>query len=157
MENNKYVRFIIFLTANFLALAIGVWLMNNGPRTDWYLSLNKAPWTPPNWMFGVAWSFIMFCFSFYMTKLSFNYQYLNKKLIVLYVVQWMLNVYWNYAFFNQHLTEVGLLIIVALWLLIGFFTFNFKKELKWVTLLIVPYLIWMTIATSLNAYIVFNN
>ncbi|CAL2078063.1 TspO [Tenacibaculum sp. 190524A02b] len=157
MENNKYVRFIIFLIANFSALAIGVWLMNNGPRTDWYLSLNKAPWTPPNWMFGAAWSFIMFCFSFYMTKLSFNYQYLNKKLIVLYVVQWMLNVYWNYAFFNQHLTEVGLLIIVALWLLIGFFTFNFKKELKWVTLLIVPYLIWMTIATSLNAYIVFNN
>ncbi|CAL2074647.1 TspO/MBR family protein [Tenacibaculum sp. 190524A02b] len=157
MENNKYVRFIIFLIANFSALAIGVWLMNNGPRTDWYLSLNKAPWTPPNWMFGAAWSFIMFCFSFYMTKLSFNYKYLNKKLIVLYVVQWMLNVYWNYTFFNQHLTEVGLLIIIALWLLIGFFTFNFKKELKWVTLLIVPYLIWMTIATSLNAYIVFNN
>lgn len=131
--------------------------MKNGPQTDWYLSLNKAPWTPEGWVFGVAWTSIMVFFSFYMTKLSFEYQFLDKKLIRLYIVQWILNVSWNYFFFNQHLTVVGFVVITLLWLLIGYFTFENIKKLNWFTLLIFPYLIWMTIATSLNAYIVFYN
>ncbi|MCH3881034.1 MULTISPECIES: TspO/MBR family protein [Tenacibaculum] len=157
MKENKYIRFILFLGANFLALGIGVLLMKNGPQTDWYLSLNKAPWTPEGWVFGVAWTSIMVFFSFYMTKLSFEYQFLDKKLIRLYIVQWILNVSWNYFFFNQHLTVVGFVVITLLWLLIGYFTFENIKKLNWFTLLIFPYLIWMTIATSLNAYIVFYN
>ena len=157
MFQNKYVRFLTFLVVNFLALGLGVLLMNNGPQTEWYKALNQAPWTPANWVFGVAWSSIMFCFSFYMTKLSLEYYYLDIKLITLFTIQWFLNVSWNYFFFNQHLTELGLVVITLLWLLIGYFTFNHLKKVKWYTLLIVPYLIWMTIATSLNAYIVFYN
>lgn len=157
MKNNKYIRFLIFLTVNFSALGIGTLLMNNGPQTDWYLSLKKAPWTPAGWVFGAAWSSIMLCFSFYMTKLSFQYKYLDKKLLTLFIVQWILNVSWNYIFFNQHLVALGLVSITLLWLMVGYFTFEHIKKLKWYTLLILPYLIWMTIATSLNAYIVFYN
>lgn len=157
MENNKYIRFLIFLVANFLALGIGTWLMNDGPRTEWYLSLEKAPWTPAGWVFGAAWTSIMLFFSFYMTKLSFQYEFLNKKLLGVYLIQWFLNVSWNYIFFNQHLTKLGLVVIIALWLLIGYFTFNYYKKMQWYTLLILPYLIWMTIAVSLNAYIVVSN
>ncbi|TVZ55161.1 TspO/MBR related protein [Lutibacter sp. Hel_I_33_5] len=155
--NTKVVRFIIFLFFNFLALGIGVVLMENGPRTEWYTTLNQAPWTPENWVFGAAWSSIMLCFSFYMTKLSYEYDFSDKKLITLYSVQWILNISWNYIFFNQHQTEIGLVSITVLWLLIGYFTFNHIKQLKYSTLLIAPYLVWMTIATSLNAYIVFYN
>ncbi len=131
--------------------------MNDGPITNWYISLNKAPWTPDNWVFGAAWTTIMVLFSFYMTKLSFHYNFLNEKLMTLYIVQWILNVSWNYIFFNQHLVVIGLVSITLLWLLIGYFTFEHIKKIKWYTLLIVPYFIWMTIATSLNAYIVINN
>ena len=92
-----------------------------------------------------------------MTKLSLEFYYLDKKLIALFTVQWILNVSWNYVFFNQHLIEIGLVVIILLWLLIGYFTFKYLKKVKWYTLLLVPYLIWMTIATSLNAYIVFYN
>jgi tryptophan-rich sensory protein len=154
---SKYIRFILFLIANFLALAIGVWLMNDGPRTSWYLTLQKAPWTPPNWLFGVAWMSIMFCFSFYMTKLSFAYQFLDRKLLIIYVLQWILNVGWNLVFFNLHLIDLGGVVIVLLWLLIGFITVIHLKSLKYYTLLIVPYLVWMTIAVSLNLYIIWNN
>ncbi len=157
MKENKYIRFIIFLVVNFLALGIGVLLMENGPQKDWYLSLNKAPWTPPGWVFGAAWTTIMLLFTFYMTRLSFEYSFLNKKLTTLFIGQWVLNVSWNFFFFNQHLTVVGLVSITLLWLLIGYFTFEHLKRLRLFTLLILPYLIWMTIATSLNAYIVFYN
>ncbi|MCG8733885.1 TspO/MBR family protein [Tenacibaculum finnmarkense] len=157
MKQNKYIRFLLFLVVNFLALAIGILLMKDGPRTDWYLSLNKAPWTPAGWVFGAAWSTIMLLFAFYMTKLSFKFPFLDKKLTLLFSVQWILNVGWNYFFFNQHLTVIGLVVITLLWLLIGYFTFKNLRELKGITLFILPYLIWMTIATSLNAYIVFYN
>lgn len=154
---NKYVRFLIFLVFNFLALYVGVLLMNDGPKTDWYQSLNKAPWTPANWVFGAAWTTIMFLFSFYMTKLSFQYKIYSSFLMLLYISQWILNVGWNLAFFNKHLPIIGLIIITSLWLLIGYITFKHNKKLKYNTILIFPYLVWMTIATSLNAYIVFYN
>lgn len=157
MKENKHIRFLLFLIVNFLALAIGVWLMNDGPRTDWYLSLNKAPWTPANWVFGAAWTTIMFLFSIYITKLSFKYIYFSKKLLFLFGIQWILNVVWNYVFFNQHMIELGLIIIISLWLLIGYFTFKHIKKVRGFTLFILPYLVWMTIATSLNAYIIMYN
>ena len=152
-----FTRFLVFLFFNFLALSIGVWLMNDGPQANWYLGLNKAPWTPVGWVFGFAWTTIMIFYSFYMVNLSFKYQLLNKRLVILYSMQWILNVSWNLVFFNMNNSILGLIIIFLLWLLIGYFTFKHIKSLRYYTLLIVPYLIWMTIATSLNLYIVLNN
>jgi benzodiazapine receptor len=152
----KLLKLIIyFLIINFSALGIGSWLMNNGPRTEWYTSLNQAPWTPPGWVFGVAWTTIMLCFSIYMA-----YLYLKTptyKVKILFLIQFVLNVIWNYVFFNQHLVTIGLIIIMGLTIVVGSFLFSFKNELKTKTLLIVPYFIWLCIATSLNAYILFNN
>ena len=62
-------KIVFFLFINFGSLGLGSWLMNNGPRSDWYNNLNQAPWTPAGWVFGVAWSFIMICFSVYMAYL----------------------------------------------------------------------------------------
>jgi translocator protein len=144
-----------FLVINFGALAIGSWLMDNGPRTDWYINLNQAPWTPPGWVFGAAWSFIMVCFSIYMAYL---YDALpTTKVKTLFGIQFVLNVSWNFIFFNQHLVSLGLLVIVLLTILVAVFLFTFNKQLKLKSLLILPYLVWLCIATSLNAYILFNN
>ena len=140
-----------------MALYIGTLLMDNGPRDEWYLSLKKAPWTPPGWVFGFAWTTIMLLFSFYMTKLSFQFALFTKSLLIIYIYQWVLNVSWNYIFFNQHLVLLGLIVIAILWLLIGYITFKYLKLLKVYSLLILPYLIWMTIATSLNTYILLFN
>lgn len=45
---------ILFLVLNFGALGIGTILMDNGPQSLWYTSLNQAPWTPMGWVFGAA-------------------------------------------------------------------------------------------------------
>ncbi|WP_298494688.1 TspO/MBR family protein [uncultured Algibacter sp.] len=146
---------IIFLVINFGALAIGSWLMNNGPQTEWYTSLNQAPWTPPGWVFGVAWTTIMVCFSIYMAYL---YKLLpTTKVITLFAVQFVLNVIWNYIFFNQHLVGVGFTVILLLTFIIATITLSFLKDMNAKTLLILPYLIWLCIATSLNGYILLNN
>jgi benzodiazapine receptor len=148
-------RFIVFLIINFGALGIGSWLMNNGPLSDWYRSLNQAPWTPPGWVFGVAWTTIMLCFSFYMAYLYLKLP--TTKVKALFLIQFVLNVIWNYIFFNQHLIALGLFVIIALTLLVALFLFTFKNDMKAKTFLILPYFVWLCIATSLNAYILLNN
>ena len=146
---------IFFLVLNFSALAIGSWLMENGPMTNWYMNLNQAPWTPPGWVFGVAWTTIMICFSVYMAYLFMEIS--NLSLILLYLIQWIFNISWNYIFFNQHAIGYGLMCIIALTTIVTLFLINYIKLLQFKSLLIVPYFLWLLIATSLNAYIYFYN
>ena len=152
----KYsIILIIFLVINFGALGIGSLLMGNGAQSEWYLSLNKAPWTPPGWVFGAAWTTIMICFSIYMAQLYTNDK--STLVIGLFIIQVILNVSWNYMFFNQHKVGLGLVIITLLTLLILYFLIRFYGQLQLFSLLIVPYVLWLIIATSLNFYVYTKN
>lgn len=152
-RNSSYL--ILFLLINFGGLALGSWLMNEGPMTDWYFNLNKAPWTPPGWVFGAAWTTIMICFSFYLTSLFVN-NYQKKKLF-LYGFQVILNISWNYIFFNIHQVFLALVVIFLLTALIFYFFITYCKEQKKKSYLLLPYMIWLCIATSLNLYILIYN
>lgn len=149
-------RFVLFLLLNFAALALGGMFTNAGVGSDWYEQLNKAPWTPPGWVFGAAWTLIMVCFAGYMAYL-FEIRKDQKNLLLLFAFQWILNVAWNPIFFHFHQVSVGLVVIVLLTLLVAYLFFDNWKVLKGKSLLIAPYLLWLVIATSLNAYILFNN
>ena len=150
------IRIIIFLVINFGALAIGGIFTGKGVPSDWYAGLDKAPWTPPGWVFGFAWSLIMICFSIYMAYLWPAIE--NKKiLITLFILQWLLNVGWNPTFFYYHNVLLGLIIISLLTILVGIFLWLYWSELKLKSALILPYFIWLFIATSLNGYILFKN
>lgn len=151
----KIKTLLFFLVVNFGALYIGGLLMANGPQSDWYIGLNKAPWTPAGWAFGAAWATIMLCFSIYMGHLYVGSN--NIKLKTLFAIQFFLNVSWNYVFFNRHFTFYGLVVIILLTLLILYMAILYWKNLKLKSLLITPYFFWLCIATSLNLYIVLYN
>lgn len=157
MLNRIPVKLITaFLVLNFGGLALGSWLMNNGPSSDWYTHLVKAPWTPPGWVFGTAWTTIMICFSIYLALL-FNITN-SVKFKVLYVVQLFFNIIWNYIFFNQQMIGLGLITILVLTSIIFYFFFKFRvTRLPKFQFLLVPYMLWLCIAISLNAYILFYN
>lgn len=129
--------------------------MADGSNSDWYINLNKAPWNPPGWVFGLAWSFLLICFSIYLSLLS--QKNVSNKLIVIILVQYLLNIVWNYFFFNQHLTELGLIDISFLTLTVYYIFYTNLKTMKWNSIFIVPYLLWLLVATSLNLYIVIYN
>ena len=148
--------FFIFLAINFGGLAFGSWLMNNGPTSDWYINLNKAPWTPPGWVFGAAWTTIMICFSIYLAKL-FTSEKDNKVISIAFLIQFILNVSWNFFFFNLHLVFLALIGIILLTALIFYFYFNLSKNTKKYKFLLLPYMIWLCIATSLNLYVLVYN
>tara|TARA_B110000305_G_scaffold44039_1_gene46328 strand:- start:123 stop:620 length:498 start_codon:yes stop_codon:yes gene_type:complete len=149
-------RSLLFLFINFvLVLYVGNVLMDNGATSEWYLNLQKAPWTPDGWVFGFAWTFLMICFAVYLAKLS---QMSNsKKLIVLVIVQYILNIIWNYIFFNQQEIILGLIDILLLTFIVAFILFKYLPIMKSYSILILPYFIWLLIATSLNLYIAIYN
>ena len=149
-------RIIIFLIINFSALGIGSYLMAGGSSGQWYQSLNKAPWTPSGWVFGAAWSTIMICFAIYMAS-AWDKVTTRNTLLILFTLQWAANVLWNPVFFRYHQVLSSLVIIVLLTVLVGFMLFKYWSELESFSLLLLPYFIWLLIATSLNGYILFNN
>ena len=152
----RFKLIILFLVINFGGLYLGSILMNNGPTSDWYINLNQAPWTPPGWVFGVAWTAIMVCFSIY---LGYLFDWQNSKFLwLLYGLQVLLNVSWNYIFFNQHMTVFGLVVIASLLIVILYYFLTLRAEvLHKMRFLLLPYIIWLCIAISLNLYVVIHN
>ena len=149
-------RLVLFGILNFAALALGGISTGPGVNSEWYLSLHKAPWTPPGWVFGFAWTLIMICFAIYMAKL-WGYEEKRKTIMVLFLLQWVLNVIWNPLFFSLQLTFVSLIVISQLTCLMVLILWFFRNYVKRSSLLIFPYVVWLIIATSLNAYIfIFN-
>ncbi|MDO1500356.1 TspO/MBR family protein [Winogradskyella maritima] len=148
--------FGLFLIINFGSLALGSLLMGEGPTSDWYISLNKAPWTPPGWVFGASWTLIMICFSVY---LSYLFTIRNSNFVkTLFTIQVVLNISWNFLFFNQHWVLFALINIIMLTLLIIYLFISFGDgKLSKMKYLLLPYIIWLCIATSLNAYIYIYN
>jgi len=146
---------LLFLVVNFLGLAIGSWGMNNGPLSDWYINLSQAPWTPPGIVFGIAWTFIMICFSIYLGKLFSKKN--NQKNILIFIFQFTLNVSWNFIFFNQHQVLLGLITIVLLTSILFIYFFKFSSNVGNYRYLLLPYMLWLCIATSLNLYILVHN
>lgn len=153
--NSFIKKLVLFLFINFGSLALGGLLMNNGPQAAWYNSLEKAPWTPPGWVFGFAWTTIMLCFSVYLAFLFLKRNDLPLK--ILFIIQVILNVSWNYFFFNIHWVKFAMFILISLTVVVYIFLFAFRKEMKWLSLLILPYAIWLLVACSLNLYFIMNN
>lgn len=149
-------RLILFLVLNFGALTIGSLFTSQGVPSDWYQTLAKAPWTPPGWMFGFAWTAIMICFSFYMTSLWVKVKD-KLSLFYLYIIQWILNVMWNPVFFYFQETSIALLIILLLTIIVFIFMLQYSRLQRQKTWLLIPYFLWLLIASSLNLYIVYAN
>ena len=150
------MRFVVFLVLNFGALALGALLMGEGPLGAWYQSLDKAPWTPPGWVFGFAWTGIMVCYSIYMVRIWQTFKESRKQIAVLFALQWILNVSWNPAFFYFHWMGLGIILILSLEIILiikhlKFFNASFVSHL-----LIAPYILWLMIAFSLNAFAWWN-
>ena len=151
-----FARLVLFLLLNFGALAIGSYFTGKEVSSSWYLGLNKAPWTPPGWVFGASWTLIMICFSIY---LAYLWPLVENKwlLISIYVIQWALNVAWNPAFFYYKQVSIALIIISMLTILVHYLMIRYWSNVGFKSLLLLPYAIWLLIATSLNAYIYLKN
>lgn len=150
------VRFIIFLIIQFAALGIGGIFTKQGVASDWYAELIKAPWEPPGWFFGFAWTTIMICFSLLLAILWPKIS--NKKAFIRLVgFQWLLNVAWNPVFFYLYQVISAAVILILLLVVLWVFYLKYRKVVPDKIALIAPYILWLFVAASLNLYILFMN
>ena len=147
----RVLSFLLFLFLNFLALGIGGLFTGEGVPSEWYNNLSRAPWEPPGWVFGAAWTTIMVLFSVFMS-MGWGMQQNRRFLVLVYSVQWLLNILWNPLFFHFHWMGIALVEISLLVFCVSYLAFISWSEMKWRILLLSPYIIWLLIATSLNAY-----
>ena len=148
-------RVLLFILINFSILYVGSLLMCEGASSNWYKNLSKAPWTPMGWVFGFAWTFLMTCFAIYLAKLSVLVN--SSKLISIVLIQYFLNLIWNFIFFNKQEIILGLIDIILLTIVVVFIFIKNISIMKKYSLLILPYILWLLIATSLNLYIAIYN
>ena len=153
--NPQLKLLLLFLLFNFGGLALGSYLQGSIANNTWYAELNRAPWTPPGWVFGAAWFVIMLAYSYYLSQLSVT---INHRFIsVLFVLSWVLNVAWSPLFFRFHQTQLALLVLALLFLCILTFFLLFGRKMGVLSFLLLPYLVWLGIAFSLNWYVIANN
>lgn len=152
------MRLIVFILLNFGALMLGGVLSGNPRENEWYQGLNKAPFTPPGWVFGFAWTSIMICFSFFMFHLTGGNLRKHKNILILFSIQWILNVIWNPVFFKFHEVWLAQIILVLLTFTILYFLFKAIENWNWLNFfLILPYFLWLLVANTLNAYVLLFN
>ena len=131
-----------------------------GGISTWYAQLNQPSWTPPNWLFGPVWTalYTMMAISMWLVwRTGIEEGKSTRLAATLFGGQLAFNFLWTPMFFSFHQMEWALAIIVLLWFLIGITIFHFKRYRSLAAGLLIPYLLWVTYATSLNAGFVWLN
>jgi tryptophan-rich sensory protein len=118
---------------------------------DWYLELDKPGWTPPNWVFGPAWTllYIAMAVAVWLVWRSGGWT-ANRQAVLAYLVQLALNGAWSWIFFGEQLIGLALVDIVCLFSMIIVVLALFWRRRRIAGLLMLPYALWVAFATALN-------
>jgi len=118
---------------------------------EWYASLQKPSWTPPNWIFGPVWSAlytIMGVAAWLVWKRGgFGRQ---RAALSLFLLQLLFNGLWSPLFFGLHKPGLALANLLLLWLSLAATVAAFWKARPVAGALLVPYLAWVSFAGALN-------
>ena len=127
--------------------------------STWYAFLHKPPFSPPNWIFGPVWTTLYFLMGIavYLVWIKGIKNKLVKRALLLFVIQLFFNFLWSVLFFGLHSPILGLLDISALLISIILTIITFYKISKVASYILIPYLLWVSFATLLNASIVLLN
>ena len=122
--------------------------------TDWYVTLNKPSFNPPNYLFAPVWTclYILMGVSLFLIWRSPEGRNRNNALSI-FALQLTLNFAWSFLFFKFNLLGVALVEIVILWISILLMIIFFRRVSKLSAFLQVPYLLWVSFATILNTAI----
>lgn len=147
----EILRLIFSIAIVFIAGRIGtVFTMSQIP--NWYAFLIKPSWAPPNWLFGPIWTVIYVLMGvalFLVWREGVNREDVRIALVV-FAAQLILNVLWSVIFFGFHSLLGGLLTVIILWITILANIIVFYRVSKPAGLLLVPYIVWVSIASYLN-------
>jgi len=141
----------------------------------WYASLIKPNFAPPNWLFAPVWITLFFLMgvSLYLVwvknwkvELSSSessvkaWNPVSEKLwsgswkeenaLGVFFLQLVLNISWTIMFFELRMPAIAAAEILMLWFAILYTIINFYRISKPAAYLLIPYIVWVTVAAILN-------
>lgn len=157
LENKKYLYPILWI----ISFILGGFIIGFLTKSDvniWYADLNRSSLTPPNYIFPIAWTILYgilgFCGWIIWNENSFSQ---IRTIKIIFIIQMILNLSWTPLFFTLHLSGISLIILFFMDILVTGLIFLTYKNIRLLSLLMTPYLLWILFATYLNFYIFLNN
>nr|WP_180204858.1 TspO/MBR family protein [Pseudomonas sp. SbOxS1]NYU04856.1 tryptophan-rich sensory protein [Pseudomonas sp. SbOxS1] len=141
----------IFLLACAAAASTGIFFKPG----QWYESLAKPGFTPPNWLFPVAWTTIYLLLAWAGYRLT---QIPGSQVVLaLWAAQIALNTLWTPVFFGAQRILASMLILTLLWLVVAAMVVMALRLDVITGLILFPYLVWLCLAGALNFSILSKN
>lgn len=144
-----------------IAWALGLGLVGGlmTPIGDWYARLNKPSWQPPNWAFGPAWTIILGLAAWSAVRAwdgatALGDAAAQHDVLILFGVNGLFHLLWSPLFFRFRRPDLALVEVVFLWASIVALIVGLRPIDETASLLILPYLAWVTFAAYLNLTIV---
>ena len=149
MKDVALLIFCLFLC--FVTAALGGYFNTFG-LGQWYDSLKKPSFNPPGWVFGPVWTVLYIMMAISLWRVWRKGDEVNvRNAVILFLVHLVLNAAWSGIFFALHRPGWALVEIIVLWGFIVALIYVFRSIDRPAAYLLVPYLLWVSFATFLNA------
>lgn len=154
-KQNKIITWVVFYLCVTVASSAG-FVFPLGDDNLWYTSLIEPRFAPPSWVFAPVWTtlYLLIATSAFriMTKSSYKMNNLLPLAIALWSLQLALNVIWTPIFSGAQNLEVAFYYIIMLWVIIIAYIFVSWRIDRLASLMMMPYLAWVSFASVLNYY-----
>ncbi|WP_310615509.1 TspO/MBR family protein [Limnohabitans sp.] len=143
------LRLALTLVLSYATAGIGGALTEIGP---WYFSLRQPAWKPPDAAFGIVWTtiFTLCAISGWLAWRAADTRALRLRVAVLFGVNAVCNIVWSALYFKLQRPDWALVEVVFLWLSIVALIVGMWRLSRWGSGLLLPYLVWVSIAAMLN-------
>jgi benzodiazapine receptor len=153
---------LVFLAASALVAGLGG-LATADNVNGWYATADKAPWSPPNWVFGPVWTILYVAMAVAAWLVWRRQADGTRPALTAYAVQLVLNLLWTPIFFGLYpvlgtpALWIAFCVIVALAVAVSVTVLYFGPISRTAGLLMLPYLTWIVFASSLNLWAALHN
>ena len=129
------------------------------PNLDWYATLAKPGFAPPNSAFPIAWTilYMLSAIAAWLVWHAPGKDQDHRLAMIWFLIQLVMGVLWSVAFFSLHSPALGLGAIMAFLVAITITIVLFDRLNRVGALLLIPLLLWVFFASGLNFAIWFLN
>lgn len=150
LNKKNWIKLTIWILA-FEAVGFFLGLLTQDNIHSWYEGLNKSMLTPPGWVFSIVWSLLYVLLALAGWALWRQRENVETRpALYFYMSQLVMNWAWTPLFFQLHWIGFSLIWILILTFLTFLTIYSIRIKNKRISLLLLPYFIWLLFATYLN-------
>lgn len=142
----QYISLAVFLLAVVAAAAFGA----NFEAGEWYQTLSKPAWTPPDWVYGPVWAVIYLLMAVSAWRVWISGKRLRTGALVWWVLILVLNVSWSWMMFGMNRTGWALGVSVILLGLSIMCSRAFFLLSRQAGTMMIPLIGWLVFVVALN-------